>query len=72
MYYTEGIFGNYIYATHCKANCEFIFYPVFVIHLTLPELTLPLILFYRNCINRISILKISGKLKKKGRRLFSV
>lgn len=38
MYYTEDIFGNYIYATHSKANCEFIFYPVFVIHLTLPEL----------------------------------
>lgn len=50
----------------------FLFHPVFFIQLTLPELTLPLILFYRNCINGISMLKIRGTLRKKGIRLFSV
>lgn len=45
------------------------FYLVFLIHLTLPELTLPLILFYRNCINRILMLKICGTLRKKAIRL---
>lgn len=67
MYYTEDIFGNDIYARVCKAKHEFVFYPVSVIHLTLPELNLPLILCYRNCINKISKSKICVTLKEKGR-----